>query len=208
MPESWNYPKACVVLHAEDNKMFRNSKPHQASRFERIWARYLRVFEKLGLSTLALSALATAGKAQNAYQGKFTLAVEAHWEGVTLPAGDYTFALPYDNAPYRLYIWGQGVGAIITDATADQRVISERSQLNPVDTAVGYTVQTFEAPELGVTFSYLTPTQKKSGHKEVRQETVPRTVPASQVSESKTSIEVETARRQGKSHASPRDIYS
>jgi len=188
--------------------MFKNSKPHQASRFERIWARYLKVFEKLGLSTLALSALATAGKAQNAHQGKFTLAAEAHWKDVTLPAGDYTFALPSDNAPYRLYIWGQGVGAIITDATADQRVISERSQLSPVDTAVGYTVQTFEAPELGVTFSYLTPTQKQLGHKEVRQETVPRTATASQVNESKNSIEVETASRQGKSHASPRDIYS
>ena len=173
-----------------------------------IWDRYLKVFEKLGLSTLALSALATAGKAQNAHQGKFTLAVEAHWKDVTLPAGDYTFSLPSNSAPYRLYIWGQGVGAIITAAEADQKVVSERPQLNLVDTAVGYSVQTFEAPELGVTFSYLTPTQKESGHKEVRQESLPRTAPASQVSESKTSIEVETARRQGKSHASPRDIYS
>ena len=159
------------------------------------WARYLKVFEKLGLSTLALSALATAGKAQNAHQGKFTLAVEAHWESVTLPAGDYTFALPSNSAPYRLYIWGQGVGAIITAATAGQRVISERPQLNLVDTVVGYTVQTFEARELGVTFSYLTPAQKQLGHKEVCQETVPRTAPASQVSESKTSIEVDTVSR-------------
>ncbi len=45
-------------------------------------------------------------------------------------------------------------------ATADQRVVSERQQLNLVDTVVGYTVQTFEASELGVTFSYLTPIQK------------------------------------------------
>ncbi len=160
-----------------------------------IWARYLKVFTKLGLSTLALSALATAGNAQNAYQGKFTLAVETHWEGVALPAGGYTFALPSSSAPYRLYIWGQGVGAIITATTADQRVVSERPQLNLVDTAVGYTVQTFEVPELGVTFSYLAPTQKQLGHKEARQKAVPRTAPASQVSETKTSIEVHTAGR-------------
>src|SRR5439155_4536443 len=96
---------------------------------------------------ISLSALATTGNAQNAYQGKFTLAVETHWEGVTLPAGDYTFALPSNSAPYRLYIWGQGVGAIITAARADQRVVSERPQLNLVDNAVGYTVQTFDAPE-------------------------------------------------------------
>ncbi len=160
-----------------------------------IWARYLKVFAKLGLSTLALSALATTGNAQNAYQGKFTLAVETHWEGVTLPAGDYTFARPSNSAPYRLYIWGQGVGAIIMAATADQRVVSERPQLNLVDTAVGYTVQTFEASELGVTFSYLTPTQKHMGHKEARQKTVPQTAPASQVSENNTSIEVHSAGR-------------
>src|SRR6266403_4637035 len=131
--------------------MFRNSKPHRTRGFEMIWARYLKVFTKLGLPTLALSALATTGNAQNAYQGKFTLAVETHWEGVTLPAGDYTFAPPSNSAPYRLYTWGQGVGAIITAATADQRVVSERPQLNLVDNAVGYTVQTFDAPELGVT---------------------------------------------------------
>jgi hypothetical protein len=158
-----------------------------------IWARYLKLFAKLGLPTLALSALGVAGNAQNAYQGKFTLAVETHWEGVTLPAGDYTFALPSNSAPYRLYIWGQGVGAIITAARADQRVVSERPQLNLVDTGVGYTVQTFEAPELGVTFSYLTPTQKRVGHKEARQKTVPQTAPVLQDSENKTSIEVHAA---------------
>ena len=160
-----------------------------------IWARYLKVFTKLGLSTLALSALATAGNAQNAYQGKFTLTVETHWGGATLPAGDYTFTLPSNSAPYRLYIQGQGVGAIITAATADQRVVSERPQLNLVDTADGYTVQTFEAPELGVTFIYLARTQKHPGHKEAHQKTVPQTVPASQASENKTSIEVHTAGR-------------
>ena len=160
-----------------------------------IWARYLKLFTKLGLSTLALGTLATAGNAHHGYQGKFTLAVETHWEGVTLPPGDYTFTLPSNSAPYRLYIWGQGVGAIITAATADQRVVSERPQLNLADNEVGYTVQTFDAPELGVTFSYLTPTQEHRGHKEARQKTVPQTAPASQVSENKTSIEVHSAGR-------------
>jgi hypothetical protein len=159
-----------------------------------IWARYLKLFTKLGFSTLALGT-AAAGNAQNGYQGKFTLAVETHWEGVTLPPGDYTFALPSNSAPYRLYIWGQGVGAIITAATADPGVVSERPQFNLVDTVVGYSVQTFEVPELGVTFSYLTPTQKHPGHQEARQKTVPLAAPASQASENKTSIEVHTAGR-------------
>jgi hypothetical protein len=114
---------------------------------------------------------------------------------VTLPAGDYTFALPSNRAPYRLYIWGQGVGAIITAVTADQKVVSERPQLNLVDTGVGYTVQTFEDPELGVTFVYLKPTQKRMGHKEARQKTVPQIAPVLQGSENETSIEVHTAGR-------------
>jgi len=160
-----------------------------------IWARYLKLFAKLGLSTLALGTLATAGNAQNGYQGKFTLAVETHWEGVTLPPGDYTFALPSNSAPYRLYIQGQGVSAIIQAATADQGVVSERPQLNVVDIADVHTVQTFEAPDLGVTFTYWTPALKHMGRKEARQKTTPQTATSSQVGENKTFIEVHSGSR-------------
>jgi hypothetical protein len=160
-----------------------------------IWARHLKLFGKLGWATLALGALATSGNAQNAYQGKFTLPFETHWGSATLPAGDYTFALPSNSAPYRLYIQGQGVSAIIQAATADQGVVSERPQLNLVDIADVQTVQTFDAPELGVTFTYWTPTQKHMAHKEARQKTVPQTAPASQASQNKTSIEVHTVGR-------------
>ena len=163
-----------------------------------IWARRLKLLTKFGGAALALGALATNGNAQNAYQGKFTLPFVTHWGGATLPAGDYTFALPSNSAPYRLYIHGQGVNgvnAIIQAITADQGVVSERPQLNLLDVADVQTVLTFEAPELGVTFIYSTPTQKHMGHKEARQKTAPQTAPASQVSENKTPIEVHTAGR-------------
>jgi hypothetical protein len=112
-----------------------------------------------------------------------------------LPAGDYTFTLPSSNAPYTLYVRGQEVGTIIMAATANQGVVSERPQLNLVDTADGYAVQTFEAPELGVTFIYLAPTQKHLGRKEAPQKTVPQTASTSQVRENKTSIAVHTTGR-------------
>jgi hypothetical protein len=162
-----------------------------------IKARYLKLLTKLGVTALVLGALATSGKAQNAYayQGKFTLPVETHWGAATLPAGDYTFALPSMSSPYRLYIQGQGIGAIITATTADQKVVSERPQLNLVDIADVQTVQTFEAPELGVTFIYWTPTQKHMGRKEARQKTAPQTAPTSQATENKTSIKVHVAGR-------------
>lgn len=160
-----------------------------------IWARHLKLFTKLGVAALALGALATSGNAQNAYQGKFTLEVETHWGDTTLPAGDYTFTLPSNSAPYRFYIQGQETSAIIQANTAEERVLSKRPQLNVVDIADVHTVQTLEAPELGVTFTYWTPSQKHMGRKEAHQKMAPQIAPASQISENRTSIAVHTAGR-------------
>jgi len=55
-----------------------------------IRARVLKLLTKAGVAALFLAGLATAGNAQNAVQGKFTLPFETHWGGATLPAGDYT----------------------------------------------------------------------------------------------------------------------
>src|ERR1700694_5012857 len=153
-----------------------------------IWARNLKLFTKLGAANLTLGALATGGNAQDSFHGKFTLPFETHWGSATLPPGDYTFTLPSNSAPYRFYIQGQGASAIIQATTAEEKVVSERSQLSLVDIAAVHTVQTFEAPELGVTFTYWTPTQKHLGHKEARQKTVPPAAPASQAGETHTSI--------------------
>jgi hypothetical protein len=160
-----------------------------------IWARRLKLLTKLGVAALALGALATSGNAQTVYQGKFTLPFETHWGGVTLSAGDYTFVMPSTSYPYMLYIQGQGGNAIIMASAVDETVGAGHAQLNLVDIADVQNVQTFEAPELGLTFSYRTPKQKHMGGKEARQKTMPQTAPASQVSEIKTSIEVRTAGR-------------
>src|ERR1700756_2564140 len=175
--------------------MSRNSKPHRKRRFDMIWAGHLKSFTKIGVAALALSALAASGNAQDSFQGKFTLPFETHWGSATLPAGNYTFTLPSNSAPYRFYIHGLAANAIIQATTADQKVVSERPQLNVVDIADVHTVQTFEVPELGVTFTYWTPTQKQPAHKEVRRKMVPQAAPASQTGETHTSIEVQTAGR-------------
>jgi hypothetical protein len=160
-----------------------------------IWARRLKLLTKFGVAALALGAFATSGKAQSAYQGKFTLPSETHWGGATLPAGDYTFTLASASSPYRLYIQGQAGTAIIMPSAADEKVVSGHAQLNLVDIADVQNVETFEAPELGLTFSYATPKQKHMGSKEARQKMAPQAAPASQVSENKTSIQVRTAGR-------------
>ena len=161
-----------------------------------IRARRLKLIMKFGVAALVLAALATSGKAQDAYQGKFILPFETHWGDATLPAGDYTFTLPSNSVPYRLYIQGKGTSAIVQASRAEQRVASKRPQLNIADITDVHSVQTFEVPELGVTFTYWTPKQKNMRRKEARQKMAPQTAPASQVSENKTtSIEVRSAGR-------------
>ena len=160
-----------------------------------IWARHLKLFTKVGVAALALGALATSGKAQNAYEGKFTLTVETHWGDSTLPAGDYTFTLPSNSVPYRLFVQGQGTSAIIQATAVEERVVSRRPQLNIVDITDWHTVQTFEVPELGVTFTYWTPKQRHAERKEAHQKAAPQTAPASQASESRISVEVRPAGR-------------
>jgi hypothetical protein len=159
------------------------------------WARHLKLLTKVGVAALALGALATSGNAQYIYQGKFTLPFETHWGNATLPAGDYTFVMSPERSEYRLYIRGAQVNAIIQAASTDDRGVSAHAQLNLVDIGDVQTVQTFDAPELGRTFVYFTPTQKHAGHKEAHQKTVPQTAPATQASENRTSIAVYAAGR-------------
>ena len=160
-----------------------------------IRARFLKLLTKAGVAVLFLAGLATGAKAQDQYKGKFTLPFETHWGGATLPAGDYAFVLPTATYPYRLYVRGKATTAIIMVVGFDQKVASDHAQLNLVEIADAQSVQTFEAPQLGLTFSFATPTPKHLGRREARQKTTPATAPASQVSENRTSIEVHTAGR-------------
>jgi hypothetical protein len=159
-----------------------------------IWAGLVKSMTKVGIAALVLGALATNGKPQNIYQGKFTLPVETHWGSATLPAGDYTFAVPSASAQYRLYIRGQRSNFIIPAVTAETAT-PQHAQLNLVEIADVYTVQTFDAPELGLTFTYWAPRQKHVSSKEARQKNVPQAAPATQATENRTSIAIYTTGR-------------
>ncbi len=124
-----------------------------------------KLVKNLGLAALALCSFAVLGNAQAAYQGKFTLPVEARWGGSVLPAGDYAFTLPSTAAPYALYVRGEGKAAIIMAAAAETKVVSERPQLNLANTGDGYAVRTLEAPALGLTFVYAVAAARTEGHR-------------------------------------------
>jgi hypothetical protein len=84
---------------------------------------------------------------------------------------------------------------MIMAAAADEKVVSGHAQLNLVDIADTQTVETFDAPEIGKTFVYSTPTQKHMGHKEAHQKTLPQTTTPSQASENRTSIAIQAVGR-------------
>ena len=158
------------------------------------WARLFKAVTKVCMAALVMGAVATSGKAQSIDHGQFTLPVETRWGNATLPAGDYTFTVSSASSQYRLYIHGQNTNAIIHTLTAENAT-SRHAQLNLVDIADVYSVETFDAPELGLTFTYWTPTQKHMSSKEARQKAVPQAAPATQGTENKTSIAVYAAGR-------------
>ena len=160
-----------------------------------IWARLVKSVSRLGIAALVLGALAMSGKAQqNIYQGKFTLPVETHWGSATLPAGDYTFTVGSAAAEYRLYIHGQRSNFIIPTVTAENAT-PQRTQLNLVDIADAYPVETFDAPQLGLTFTYWTPKQKHMPSNVAHQKAAPQATPETQATENRTSIAVYSAGR-------------
>src|SRR6202035_328729 len=105
-------------------------------------ARYLKVVSKLGLAALALGILASAGKAQNAFEGKFTLPSETYWGGVTLPAGNYTFTLRSKTSPYTFYIRGEKASAIVIALVSDAGAVSSHAQLDLVDVSDVHAIKT------------------------------------------------------------------
>ncbi len=159
-----------------------------------IWARFLKVLTNAVLAVIAFGAAATIGNAQNAYQGKFTIAVETRWGGTTIPPGDYSFVLASNTLPYTFHLRGKDFSAIIVATTTD-KLESKHSQLNLVDISDVPTVQTFDAPELGVSFRYWTPSQKRARYREARQKPAPDNTSGSQVSENKTSVPVHSQGR-------------
>ena len=158
------------------------------------WARLFKAVTKVCMAALVLGAVATSGKAQSIYHGQFTLPVETRWGTATLPAGDYTFTISSASSQYRLYIHGQKTNAIIHTLTAEHAT-SRHAQLNLVDIADVYSVETFDAPELGLTFTYSTPRQKHMSSKVARQKAVPQAGPATQATENKTTVPVYAAGR-------------
>ena len=111
---------------------------------------------KLALVPLALCLSATVGKAQNAYQGKFTLPFEARWQNAVLPAGDYKISMHSAAAPYQMIVRGAGKSVIILGISGDEKAISEKSELTLIKLGDSYVVRSLEAGQIGLNIDYST----------------------------------------------------
>jgi hypothetical protein len=116
--------------------------------------RPLKFLNHIALVALALCSTAALGKSQIAYQGKFTLPVEAHWGGATLPAGEYTITMPDAVSPFTLFLRGEGKVAIIQTISVSDKAVPNDSKLTLTDTAEGEAITKLQAGELGLTFDY------------------------------------------------------
>ena len=123
--------------------------------------RNLKFLNHIALMALALGFSAAIGKAQNAYEGKFTLPFETHWEGAVLPAGDYTISIPSESTPYLLYVRGEGKTAIIMAIGTDTKILSDHSQLTIMNSGAKQAVTQLEAGQLGLAFDYSLPKMNK-----------------------------------------------
>jgi hypothetical protein len=81
-----------------------------------------RIAVLVALSIFAVCAAGTPAVAQDAYRGTFTLPQEVKWQGNTLPAGTYSFALASAAVPARIIVRGStGTKFILTSSTSQDR---------------------------------------------------------------------------------------
>jgi hypothetical protein len=139
--------------------------------------RNLKFLNHIALVALAQCFSAGLGKAQSAYEGKFTLPFVTHWGGTVLPAGNYTISIPSGSTPYLLYLRGESKTAIIMAIGERTKTVSNHSQLTIVNTGGTQAVTELEAGQLGLTFDYSTPRANKKV--EARSYQTVRSVPVS-----------------------------
>ncbi len=110
------------------------------------------------LAVLAVGLSAGAASAQT-FEGKFTLPFEARWGKAVLPAGDYTFNVDPDTAPYIVVLRHKqkGVAYVTTDSVISRDAFSGSSALIAVRSGGKYRIRTLHLANAGVVLGYAFP---------------------------------------------------
>jgi hypothetical protein len=122
--------------------------------------RSLSMVRNLVLALATASIFTGVAKAQaTLYSGKFTLPFEAHWGGLTLPAGDYSFQLNSSGHGSDMIVVLQGtrkLGFVMSEAY-NQAPQSEQSELIVTRSSGRARIVALHAGELGTDFYYHLP---------------------------------------------------
>jgi hypothetical protein len=120
--------------------------------------RSFKLVAPLGLALLAGCLTANLASAQEAYNGRFTLPVEARWGHVVLPPGDYLLTLDHatDRGIITLRRGTKLVAMVLNQATDDLQTF-DRSELVLVRSGGNYTIRALRLAELSMTLEYSVP---------------------------------------------------
>jgi hypothetical protein len=112
----------------------------------------IRVSSLIRFSGLALLAACFVTGHANAqvFQGRFTLASQAQWGGVTLSPGDYSFKLDSVDARSFLHLYRGQTGLGVVLAQSYNPSTSGQTEL----TVEQGTVRTLNLPDLGIIYQY------------------------------------------------------
>jgi hypothetical protein len=120
--------------------------------------RSFKLVAPLGLALLAGCFTANLASAGGAYNGKFTLSVEARWGQMVLPPGDYSFTLDRATNLGIVTIWrgSKPVEMVLNQGSFDSQTL-DRSELILVRSGGNYTIRALRLAELGLTLQFSVP---------------------------------------------------
>jgi len=88
-----------------------------------------RILAIAAIGFASICASVNPASAQNAFQGRFTLAHEIRWQSAVLPAGDYTFAMESTAMPCTMIVRGPNGATFELSSSTDKRTVEGPSVL-------------------------------------------------------------------------------
>jgi len=114
------------------------------------------------IALAAICASAVPAAAQAVFQGRFTLPNEVRWQGLTFPAGDYTFKMYSVATPARITLTdSNGNAHFITALVADKSDPSQQSSLIVEHRGGSFVVSEMYLAQIGLRLRYRVPKAPK-----------------------------------------------
>lgn len=115
----------------------------------------------VGLVAIGTCVSRTAAQSSSA-RGSFTLPFEVRWQGVVLPAGDYTFSLKSAASPAMVTVQGSNGRGFILATEVDDKRTNQQSSLTIEGRGSTRFVREMYLADLGLRIHYSIPKNSKN----------------------------------------------